>query len=88
MEPMGASPQPDGHYFHTDGDPENFVPPTDILTLDNIGNASDAGDIDDNLGEPVAKVDDEDDSVEVCLSCILIILFNVLQFHVMQDKAS
>ena len=69
MEPISDSPQLEEHYFHRDADPENYVPSTDILTLDIIGTASDLGDADQPVsdGDPDMKVDDEDDAPEVCL---------------------
>ncbi|XP_076447535.1 leucine-rich repeat and guanylate kinase domain-containing protein-like [Babylonia areolata] len=71
MDPTTASPQMDGQYFHTDGDPDLFVPPTDILNLDNMRQPSDIGDADTGLGgEPISKVE-EDDYIELSPEGIL-----------------
>ncbi|KAK7102788.1 leucine-rich repeat and guanylate kinase domain-containing protein-like [Littorina saxatilis] len=60
------TPQPEGQYYHMDADPDNLVPATDILTLDDIGQSPDVGDAADMLEcEPAAKVDDEDDTQEL-----------------------
>ncbi|KAL8576945.1 hypothetical protein ACOMHN_024221 [Nucella lapillus] len=73
IEPITVSPMMDGQYFHTDGDPVHFLPPTDILSLDNMRQPSDPGDAELGLmQQPVAEVQvDEDDSTELSPEGIL-----------------
>ena len=94
MEPISDSPQLEGQYFHRDADPERYVPSTDILTLENIGTASDLGDADEVLeGDPDTKVDDGDDTpLEVCLLmcvcvCVCVCVLSADDYYSIRQSA-